>query len=72
MLTVYPSTKIYFSHWQDLSVGSKQVAKHGLTVMNGIGEAVKKIDDLNAGLLVLSELHAFTLRVDPANFRVCY
>ena len=38
--------------------------------MGGVAEAVGKMDDLNAGLLNLSELHAFTLRVDPANFKV--
>uniref|UniRef100_A0A3B3ZDS8 Globin domain-containing protein n=1 Tax=Periophthalmus magnuspinnatus TaxID=409849 RepID=A0A3B3ZDS8_9GOBI len=31
---------------------------------------VGKIDDLKGGLQSLSELHAFTLRVDPANFKV--
>nr|ACQ58312.1 Hemoglobin subunit alpha-2 [Anoplopoma fimbria] len=29
-----------------------------------------KIDDLTGGLLDLSEQHAFTLRVDPANFKI--
>lgn len=70
MLTVYPQTKTYFAHWTDLSPGSAPVRKHGKTVMMAIGEAVKKMDDLEKGLLVLSELHAFQLRVDPANFRV--
>ncbi|XP_073350345.1 hemoglobin embryonic subunit alpha [Pagrus major] len=70
MLVVYPQTKTYFSHWKDLSPGSAPVRKHGQTVMGGVGDAVKKIDDLNAGLLTLSELHAFTLRVDPANFKI--
>ncbi|XP_068434091.1 hemoglobin subunit alpha-1 [Clinocottus analis] len=70
MLVVYPQTKTYFSHWKDLSPGSEQVKKHGRTVMGGVAEAVGKIDDLNAGLLNLSELHAFTLRVDPANFKI--
>ncbi len=67
---VYPQTKTYFSHWKDLSPGSAPVRKHGQTVMGGVAEAVSKIDDLTAGLLNLSELHAFTLRVDPANFKV--
>ena len=67
---VYPQTKTYFSHWTDLSPGSAPVKKHGLTVMGGVLEAVTKIDDLAGGLLTLSELHAFTLRVDPANFKV--
>uniref|UniRef100_A0A3Q3JWW9 Globin domain-containing protein n=1 Tax=Monopterus albus TaxID=43700 RepID=A0A3Q3JWW9_MONAL len=70
MLVVYPQTKTYFSHWKDLSPGSAQVKKHGKTIMTGIATAVANVDDLDAGLLSLSELHAFTLRVDPANFKV--
>ncbi|XP_044036535.1 hemoglobin embryonic subunit alpha [Siniperca chuatsi] len=70
MLVVYPQTKTYFSHWKDLSPGSAPVKKHGQTVMSGVADAVSKIDDLTAGLLNLSELHAFTLRVDPANFKI--
>ncbi|XP_042248003.1 hemoglobin embryonic subunit alpha [Thunnus thynnus] len=70
MLVVYPQTKTYFSHWKDLSPGSAPVKKHGKTVMAGVADAVTKIDDLTAGLLTLSELHAFTLRVDPANFKI--
>uniref|UniRef100_A0A673MCF2 Hemoglobin alpha embryonic-3 n=1 Tax=Sinocyclocheilus rhinocerous TaxID=307959 RepID=A0A673MCF2_9TELE len=71
-LFVYPQTKTYFSHWADLSPGSPQVKKHGLTVMNGVLSAVELIDDLKGGLLTLSERHAFMLRVDPANFKVAY
>ncbi|XP_074552984.1 hemoglobin embryonic subunit alpha-like [Halichoeres trimaculatus] len=70
MLVVYPQTKTYFAHWSDTSVGSGPVKKHGKTVMGGVADAVAKIDDLTAGLLNLSELHAFTLRVDPANFKI--
>ncbi|XP_069571696.1 hemoglobin embryonic subunit alpha-like [Brachyistius frenatus] len=70
MLAVYPQTKTYFAHWKDMSPGSSQVKKHGATVMGGVAFAVSKIDDLKAGLLNLSELHAFTLRVDPANFKI--
>lgn len=70
MLTVYPQTKTYFAHWNDLSKGSAQVKKHGKIIMGGVGEAVKKIDDLTNGLLKLSELHAYQLRVDPSNFKV--
>ncbi|XP_051569621.1 hemoglobin subunit alpha-2-like [Myxocyprinus asiaticus] len=69
-LWVYPQTKTYFSHWADLSPGSPNVRKHGLTVMKGVLTAVDLIDDLKAGLLTLSELHAFMLRVDPANFKI--
>uniref|UniRef100_A0A3P9D4N0 Hemoglobin subunit alpha-A-like n=2 Tax=Maylandia zebra TaxID=106582 RepID=A0A3P9D4N0_9CICH len=70
MLTAYPQTKIYFSHWSDLSPSSAQVKKHGATIMAAIEDAVSKIDDLTGGLSALSELHAFKLRVDPANFRI--
>ncbi|MEQ2256591.1 hypothetical protein ILYODFUR_025665 [Ilyodon furcidens] len=70
MLVVYPQTKTYFAHWKDLSPGSAPVMKHGATVMGGVADAVAKIDNLTAGLLNLSELHAFTLRVDPANFKI--
>ncbi|XP_008414182.1 hemoglobin embryonic subunit alpha [Poecilia reticulata] len=70
MLVVYPQTKTYFSHWKDMSPGSAPVKKHGATVMAGVADAVAKIDNLTSGLLSLSELHAFTLRVDPANFKI--
>ncbi|XP_051797193.1 hemoglobin embryonic subunit alpha-like [Acanthochromis polyacanthus] len=70
MLIVYPQTKTYFSHWKDLSPNSAPVKKHGMTVMGGVADAVSKIDDLAAGLLNLSELHAFTLRIDPQNFKI--
>ncbi|XP_027022348.2 hemoglobin embryonic subunit alpha-like [Tachysurus fulvidraco] len=70
MLTVYPQTKTYFSHWSDLSLDSPQVKKHGRLLSQGVAEAVNKIDDLTNGLLNLSQLHAFQLRVDPANFKI--
>ncbi|XP_056109152.1 hemoglobin subunit alpha-like [Rhinichthys klamathensis goyatoka] len=70
MLTVYPQTKTYFSHWADLSPGSAPVRKHGKVIMGAVGEAVTKIDDLVGGLAALSELHAFKLRIDPANFKI--
>ncbi|XP_016131374.1 hemoglobin subunit alpha [Sinocyclocheilus grahami] len=70
MLTVYPQTKIYFSHWADLSPGSAPVKKHGKVIMGAVGDAISKIDDLVGGLMALSELHAFKLRVDPVNFKI--
>lgn len=70
MLVVYPQTKIYFSHWPDLSPGSAPVKAHGAKVIGGVALAVKCIDDLGKGLLELSEQHAFKLKVDPANFKV--
>ncbi|XP_037545049.1 hemoglobin subunit alpha-like [Nematolebias whitei] len=70
MLVAYPQTKTYFSHWGDLSPGSAKVKKHGATVMGALGQAVKNIDNLVGHLSALSELHAFKLRVDPANFKI--
>lgn len=70
MLSVYPQTKAYFSHWKDQSPTSAYTKKHGVTIMNAVGDAVSQMDDLKAGLFELSKLHAFTLRVDPANFKV--
>lgn len=70
MLVAYPQTKTYFSHWGDLSPQSAKVKKHGATIMASLGKAVKGIDDLTGTLAALSELHAFKLRVDPANFKV--
>ncbi|XP_062270232.1 hemoglobin, alpha embryonic 5 [Platichthys flesus] len=70
MLVIYPQTKTYFSHWADLRPGSKPVKEHGKRIITAIGQGVAKIDDLNSGMLELSELHAFKLRVDPANFKI--
>ncbi|KAA0725283.1 Hemoglobin subunit alpha-2 [Triplophysa tibetana] len=70
LFVVYPQTKTYFTHWSDLTPGSAPVRNHGKRVIEGLGLAVEKIDDLFGGLLTLSELHAFQLRVDPANFKI--
>lgn len=71
MLVAYPQTKAYFSHWgQDLTAQNPNVRKHGATIMAAVGKAVKRIDDLTRSMSALSELHAFTLRVDPSNFKV--
>ncbi|XP_047214500.1 hemoglobin subunit alpha-like [Girardinichthys multiradiatus] len=70
MLVSYPQTKTYFAHWGDLRPQSAKVKKHGATIMAALGKAVKGIDDLTGTLSALSELHAFTLRVDPANFKI--
>uniref|UniRef100_A0A8C8M6H0 Globin domain-containing protein n=1 Tax=Oncorhynchus tshawytscha TaxID=74940 RepID=A0A8C8M6H0_ONCTS len=67
MLVVYPQTKTYFSHLPDLSPGSAPVRKHGKTIMGAISA---DMDDLTTGLLTLSELHAFQLRIDPSNFKI--
>nr|XP_046186838.1 hemoglobin subunit alpha-like [Oncorhynchus gorbuscha] len=70
MLTAYPQTKTYFSEWADLSPGSAPVKKHGGVIMGAIGEAVGLMDNLVGGMSALSDLHAFTLRVDPGNFKI--
>uniref|UniRef100_A0A8K9Y0P0 Hemoglobin, alpha adult 2 n=2 Tax=Oncorhynchus mykiss TaxID=8022 RepID=A0A8K9Y0P0_ONCMY len=70
MLTAYPQTKTYFSHWADLSPGSGPVKKHGGIIMGAIGKAVGLMDDLVGGMSALSDLHAFNLRVDPGNFKI--
>ncbi|XP_070779324.1 hemoglobin subunit alpha-B-like [Enoplosus armatus] len=71
MLVAYPQTKTYFSQWgTDLTPETPQVKKHGAVIMSGVAKAVKCIDNLSSGLSSLSELHAFKLRVDPANFKI--
>ncbi|XP_057716705.1 hemoglobin embryonic subunit alpha-like [Corythoichthys intestinalis] len=70
LLIVYPQTKTYFAHWKDLNPGSDPIRRHGTNIMKGVGNAVGMLADLKGGLLPLSELHAFTLRVDPANFKI--
>ncbi|XP_072299171.1 hemoglobin embryonic subunit alpha-like [Eucyclogobius newberryi] len=70
LIATYPQTKTYFAHWKDVTPASPQVKKHGRTIMGGVALAVANIDDLTTGLLSLSELHAFTLRVDPVNFKL--
>merc|ERR1739838_317494 len=39
MLTVYPQTKTYFSHWKDQTPQSPEARKHGITIMGGVGDA---------------------------------
>ncbi|XP_018560560.1 hemoglobin subunit alpha [Lates calcarifer] len=70
MLVAYPQTKTYFSQWGDLTPQNAQVRKHGGVIMASVGKAVKGINDLTGTLSALSELHAFKLRVDPANFKI--
>ncbi|XP_029945207.1 hemoglobin subunit alpha-A-like [Salarias fasciatus] len=72
MLAAYPQTKIYFTHFTDLGPNSAQVKKHGANMMNAVGDAVSKIDDLVGGLAELGELHALKLRLDPANHKTLF
>ncbi|KAK6476109.1 hemoglobin subunit alpha [Huso huso] len=70
MLEVFPQTKTYFSHYADLSVKSTQVRTHGKKIIDAITSAVNHIDEITGTLSSLSTLHANTLRVDPANFKL--
>ncbi|XP_035035980.1 hemoglobin subunit alpha [Hippoglossus stenolepis] len=71
MLVSYPQTKTYFSEWgTDLTAHTPKVRHHGGVIMGAVGMAVKHIDNLTGALSSLSELHAFTLRVDPSNFKI--
>ncbi|KAK6481782.1 hemoglobin embryonic subunit alpha-like [Huso huso] len=70
LIVVFPQTKIYFSHFADLSPSSPQIKAHGAKVLGAIGEAVSSIDNVSASLSKLSELHAYNLRVDPVNFKL--
>merc|ERR1711931_4972 len=70
LMVAFPQAKSYFAHWKDLTKDSVNVRKHGVVIMNGVYDAITKVDDLNAGLLTLSELHAFMLRIDPINFKL--
>ncbi|MBN3283356.1 HBA protein, partial [Polyodon spathula] len=70
MLQAFPNTRTYFSHYSDMSVKSSQVHVHGKKIIDAITEAVNHIDDISGAMSELSTLHAHTLRVDPANFKV--
>ncbi|XP_029944601.1 hemoglobin subunit alpha-A-like [Salarias fasciatus] len=72
MLAAYPQTKVYFTRFTDLGPNSPQVKKHGARMMNAVGDAVSKIDDLVGGLAELGELHALKLRLDPANHKTLF
>nr|ALS05329.1 hemoglobin alpha D subunit [Malacorhynchus membranaceus] len=69
MFITYPQTKTYFPHF-DLSPGSEQIRGHGKKVATALGNAVKSLDNLSQALSELSNLHAYNLRVDPANFKL--
>ncbi|XP_035404825.1 hemoglobin subunit alpha-D [Cygnus atratus] len=69
MFITYPQTKTYFPHF-DLHPGSEQVRGHGKKVAAALGNAVKSLDNISQALSELSNLHAYNLRVDPANFKL--
>ncbi|KAG5832166.1 hemoglobin anodic subunit alpha [Anguilla anguilla] len=70
MLRVFPQTKAYFAHWKDTSPNSPEVKKHGALILATIGDVVNRIENMTTVLGSLSDLHAFKLRVDPANFKI--
>ncbi|XP_029013628.1 hemoglobin subunit alpha-like [Betta splendens] len=72
MLVAYPASKSYFNHWDpsELVPMSSNVKKHGATIMGAVAKSVRGINDLSGTLSDLSDLHAFRLRMDPANFKV--
>ncbi|KAL2101536.1 hypothetical protein ACEWY4_003297 [Coilia grayii] len=74
-LVVYPWTQRYFAKFGNLYnaaaiMGNPLVAKHGVTVMNGLDKAVKNMDDIKGIYAELSVLHSEKLHVDPDNFRL--
>ncbi|CAM4524075.1 hemoglobin subunit alpha-D-like [Lepidochelys kempii] len=69
MFTVYPQTKTYFPHF-DLRPDSKHIRWHGKKVVAALGDAVRHIDNISEALSGLSNLHVYSLRVDPVNFKL--
>ncbi|XP_041719139.1 hemoglobin subunit beta-like [Coregonus clupeaformis] len=74
-LIVYPWTQRYFGTFGDVNsaaaiMGNKKVAKHGITVLNGLERAVQNMDDIKNTYAELSVLHSEKLHVDPDNFRL--
>ncbi|XP_014194761.2 hemoglobin subunit beta-A [Haplochromis burtoni] len=75
LLIVYPWGQRYFQAFGDLStnaaiMGNPKVAQHGRTVMGGLENAVKNLDNIKQTYANLSVMHSEKLHVDPDNFRV--
>ncbi|XP_071326156.1 hemoglobin subunit beta-A-like [Trachinotus anak] len=75
LLIVYPWTQRHFSSFGDLSttaaiMGNSKVAQHGKTVMGGLENAVKNMDNIKNAYAKLSVMHSEKLHVDPDNFRL--
>ncbi|KAM4698361.1 hemoglobin subunit beta-2-like [Rhinophrynus dorsalis] len=74
LLIVYPWTQRYFSSFGNLSnptaiAGNAKVHGHGKKVLSAIGNTIQHLDDVKGSLQELSKIHAFTLYVDPENFK---
>ena len=77
LLIVYPWTQRHFTTFGNIStnaaiLGNAKVGQHGKTVMGGLENAVKNLDDIKNTYAKLSVMHSEKLHVDPDNFRVCY
>ncbi|XP_071326214.1 hemoglobin subunit beta-A [Trachinotus anak] len=75
LLIVYPWTQRHFSSFGNLSttaaiMGNAKVAQHGKTVMGGLENAVKNMDNIKNAYAKLSVMHSEKLHVDPDNFRL--
>lgn len=69
MFTTFPGSKTYFSHL-DISPRSPHLLSHGRKIVLAIAKASKDIDHLTETLAPLQTLHAYRLRIDPANFKL--
>ncbi|KAM4632279.1 hemoglobin subunit alpha-like [Discoglossus pictus] len=67
MFHCHTQTKTYFPSF-DFSAHSANLKGHGKKVMDALTEAVNHLDNIPAALSKLSDLHAYDLRVDLANF----
>lgn len=65
----YPQSKPSFPQFDQLP-GSAQLRARGAELAAALNDAVKNMDDMDGALSPLSDLLAYKLRVDPANFRV--
>ncbi|XP_029364938.1 hemoglobin subunit beta-A-like [Echeneis naucrates] len=75
LLIVYPWTQRHFASFGNLSspaaiMGNSKVAAHGKTVMGGLENAVKNMDNIKSAYAKLSVMHSEKLHVDPDNFRL--
>ncbi|TNN37313.1 Hemoglobin subunit alpha-D [Liparis tanakae] len=69
MFASYPGTKTYFSHL-DISPRSAHLLSHGRKIVLAIAEGARDIGQLTVTLAPLQTLHAYQLRIDPANFKL--
>ncbi|XP_069841487.1 hemoglobin subunit alpha-2-like [Dendropsophus ebraccatus] len=67
MFLSFPQTKTYFPDFE-VSKDSPQMKAHGKKVVDALTNAVHHLDNIDAAMSKLSDLHAYDLRVDPGNF----